>query len=88
MNTGPLTIRVECYAGYRGEQTPRRFFIGDRGIEVVDVIDRWIDPDYRYIKVRGDDDGIYILRYDVKTVLWELTMFDSGTQHSNRLSST
>jgi len=26
MNTNPLTIRVECYAGYQGEETPRRFF--------------------------------------------------------------
>ena len=25
MNTDPLTIRVECYAGYQEEETPRRF---------------------------------------------------------------
>ena len=27
-------IQVECYAGYRAEETPRRFFIGHREIEV------------------------------------------------------
>ena len=34
MNTDPLTIRVECYAGYQEEETPRRFFMGDKSIEI------------------------------------------------------
>jgi hypothetical protein len=29
MNTDPLTIRVECYAVYQGEETPRHFFMGE-----------------------------------------------------------
>lgn len=88
MKTDPLTIRVECYAGYRGEETPRRFFIGDRVIEIIDVIDRWLDPDHRYFKVRGDDNGIYILRHDEQSLLWELTLFDSGAQDYRSLLST
>jgi hypothetical protein len=47
MNTDPLTIRVECcYAGYRGEETPRRF-LGDKSIEIEEVIDRWLALEYR-----------------------------------------
>ncbi len=72
----PMNIRVECYAGYRGEETPRRFFIGDRAVEVIDVIDRWLAPDHRYFKVGGGDGAVYILRHDVGSERWELTMFD------------
>lgn len=69
----PLTIHVECHAGYRGEETPRRFRIGDRAVEVVEVIDRWLAPDHRYFKLRGDDGAIYILRHDPDAGPWELT---------------
>lgn len=77
MNQEFLTLHVECHAGYRGEETPRRFHIGTRNIEVIEVIDRWISPDHRYFKVLGNDEGIYILRYDTSSNRWELTMFDA-----------
>ncbi len=77
MNQESLTLRVECHAGYRAEETPRRFHIGSRTIEVIDVIDRWISPDQRYFKVLGNDEGVYILRYDISTNRWELTLFDA-----------
>ena len=84
----PLSIIVNCYAGYRGEETPRSFTLSGRRVEVVDVVDRWIAPDHRYFKVRGDDGAIYILRHDEILQKWELTMFDSGTHKNGRLSST
>lgn len=74
----PFPLRVECYAGYRGEETPRRFFLGRRAIEVSEVLDRWLAPDHRYFKVRGDDGGLYILRQEMTTLRWELTLFDHG----------
>ncbi len=72
-----LAIRVECYAGHRGEESPRRFRIGRRQIEVREIIDRWLAPDHRYFKVRGDDGAIYVLRHAVAEDVWELTLFDS-----------
>jgi hypothetical protein len=77
MSEDPLELRVECYAGYRGEETPRRFYIGRRGIEILEVVDRWLAPEYRYFKVMGDDGGTYILRHDVGSNRWELTLFDA-----------
>jgi len=77
MTRDSLSLRVECYAGYRGEETPRRFTIGTRGIEVLEVIDQWLAPDHRYFKVKCDDDGIYILRHDVASGRWELTLYDA-----------
>ena len=35
-------------------------------------------PDYRYIKARGTDGGLYILRFDKRQAEWELTMFKSA----------
>lgn len=81
-------MKVECYAGYRGAETPRRFYLGKRCIEVVDVLDRWLDPEYRYFKLRGDDNGIYILRHSVSEDSWEMTLYNSGTDNSSRLAST
>lgn len=72
-------IRVECYAGHRGNETPRRFYLGRREIEVRQIMDRWIAPDHRYFKVSGDDGGTYILRCDGLSDRWELTLYDSGS---------
>jgi hypothetical protein len=84
----PATIRVECYAGHRADVAPVRFFIGQRAIEVSEIIDRWLDPAHSHFKVRGDDDGIYILRYGRDTDTWDMILFDSGTREETRLSST
>jgi hypothetical protein len=70
-----LTVTVECYAGHRGEQTPRALILGDRRIAVVEVVDAWLAPDYRYFKLRGDDGNTYLVRHDERSNSWELTMF-------------
>jgi hypothetical protein len=81
-------IRVECHAGYRAEESPRCFFLGARAIAVTEVIDRWLDPEHSYFKVRGDDGGIYILRHDHGRGLWQMLLFSSGSHAGTRLSST
>ncbi len=88
MTTNSLTILVECFAGYQGEETPRRFFIGDKCIEIEEVIDRWLAPEYSYFKVRDGENDIYILRHDEIVHRWEMTMFQSGKYGGNPLSST
>ncbi len=67
-----LPVRVECYAGSRGEETPRRFHAGGGVVEVVEVAERWLAPEYRYFKVRGDDEATYILRHDQFADHWDL----------------
>ena len=68
---------MECYAGYRGEETPVRFRLGDRLVEVDEILDRWLAPAHRYFKVLTVD-GIYILRNDIVSEIWELTLFGRG----------
>jgi hypothetical protein len=77
-----LRIAVECYAGYKGEETPRTIVLGGRRITVADVIDCWLAPDHRYFKIRGDDDHLYIIRQDVESGDWMLTMFERGSARS------
>jgi hypothetical protein len=70
-----LRVDVECYAGHRGEQTPRMLILGDRRIVVAEVVDAWLAPDYRYFKLRGSDGDTYLVRHDERSDTWELTMF-------------
>jgi hypothetical protein len=88
MKNNKLVVTVECYSGYRDEESPQRFNMGRRTVEVSEILDRWLDPTHRYFKVRGDDNAVYILRHDAITGLWELTLFDSGKIETSRLSST
>jgi hypothetical protein len=70
-----IPVRVECYAGHRGEETPRTIEIADRRIDVAEVVDRWLAPDHRYFKIQSSDGDTYIVRHDVSSGSWELTMF-------------
>lgn len=81
-NKAPLQVKVSCYAGYRADERPERFFIGEHGYEVSEIIDQWYGPDYRYFKLRTEDGGIYILRHSEKNDCWDLTLFDSDSSHS------
>ncbi|MBW2356736.1 MAG: hypothetical protein JRF23_08250 [Deltaproteobacteria bacterium] len=74
-----MEIQVQCHAGYRGEETPRAFRLGDRQVAVAAVLDRWLAPDHRYFKVAGDDGGIYILRHDPAQDRWEMTLFQASS---------
>ncbi len=71
-------LRVECYAGHRGEETPRALILGDRRVGVVEILDRWLAPDHRYFRLKGDDGDVYMVRYDVAAEVWELTLFERG----------
>ena len=70
-----LTVGVECYAGHRGEQTPRTLILGDRRFAVAEVLAAWLAPDYRYFKLKGADGKTYLVRHDERADIWELTMF-------------
>ena len=45
-----MKIRVQCYAGCRGDETPRRLFFGERSIEVIAVIEGKGDSDILALK--------------------------------------
>ena len=72
-----MRIQVEDYADDIGS-TVRRFHWDERRVGIVDIIDQWYGPDYRYLKVKGDDGGVYILRCDEIRNEWTLVMFASA----------
>jgi hypothetical protein len=70
-----MELQVDCHAGHRGEETPRRLDLGGRRVEVVEVIDRWYGPDHRYFKLLGADGAVYLVRHDETADRWELRLF-------------
>ena len=58
-----MELQVECYAGYKGDQRPRLFFMDGRKFEVRVLLDTWYGPDDEYFRVLADDGNIYILRH-------------------------
>jgi hypothetical protein len=70
-----MPIRVECYAGYRGEQEPLAFWVGERRVAVRVVVDRWFAPTHRWFRVDADDGNLYVLRQDETSGEWEIVAF-------------
>jgi hypothetical protein len=79
-----MKLHVECYAGYRGEQEPRAFALGERRLEVCSIIDRWLAPDHRYFKVAASDGDTYVLRHDEPSGEWTLGAFRKGRDGGNQ----
>lgn len=71
-------IHVETADDARGVLQVQAFSLGSRRIAVRQVIDRWPGADHVYIKLIGDDDGLYILRRDAVTARWEMTLFQDS----------
>ncbi len=68
-----IAVAVDCYAGARGEETPRRFTVESQVVEIRTVVEQWRTPDHRYFKVRTAASEIYTLRQDVRSGVWALT---------------
>lgn len=70
-----IPVKVNCYAGYRGEQEPRELEMGGNTIVVESILDRWLSPYHRYFKLAGSDECEYIIRYDENTQAWEMVYY-------------
>jgi hypothetical protein len=76
-----MRIRVEhSRAGAEGLS---RFMLGERIIEIDDLLDRWYGERVDYFRVRGGDGHLYVLKHVRCDDCWELTSFtrreSSGT---------
>jgi hypothetical protein len=83
-----MQIHVDCYAGYRGEETPRNIKMADYTTEVIEVLDRWLAPDHRYFKLLGGDGATYIIRHDSVSGRWELVFYQAAelkTENESRI---
>jgi hypothetical protein len=75
----PILIEIECHAGYKADETPRRFRFEQNWIEVEEVVDRWQQverlpkwPRADYFKVQAGDGRLYLLKHDLDASQWLL----------------
>ncbi len=58
-------VAVQCYAGYKGEQRPQRFLLGEHWLEVEEILKEWREPAAVFFRVRASDGRIYVLKRGV-----------------------
>lgn len=80
MRMAKIPIKVNCYSGFKGEERPVSFIIGEKTFQVVELLDTWYGEGHDYYKVSADDRAVYIIRYDREMDEWELTMMESGKE--------
>jgi len=69
--------KVITYSGYRADEMPLSFVMGNNKLKVNRIIDRWRDMDCYYFKIEGSDGAIYILRHNFEEDYWELTFYNA-----------
>lgn len=72
-----MKIKVNAYSGYKANERPLSFTMGDRLFRVEKTLDHWCGEDHDYFKLKADDGCIYIIRYEREKDEWELTMMES-----------
>ncbi len=75
---GKTLIKVETYSGYKADERPLSFTIGNKVLKVEDVFDRWYGEGKDYFKLKADDGYSYIIRHDRNTDEWDLVMMEAG----------
>jgi hypothetical protein len=71
-----MRMQIESHADLRA--APRSLFRGERRIDIIEIVDQWYGPGYRYVKVRTYDNSLYILLFDEIRDQWELIMFSAA----------
>jgi len=69
------TVRVECYAGYKGDERPVRLYLGGRALEILSVEDRWYSPGETFFRVVVKGGDRYVLRHLEAQDTWCLSAY-------------
>jgi hypothetical protein len=65
-------VRVECYSGYKADESPRKLVFAARTLDIVDIEDRWYSPGATYFRVRVTGGDRYVLRHLEAQDVWSL----------------
>jgi hypothetical protein len=71
-------IRVETYSGFKTDQRPVTFVLGQRTYRVLNVEDQWYGPSAMHFRVRADDGNVYVLCHHEAEQRWTLDAFRSA----------
>ncbi|MBX5496715.1 MAG: hypothetical protein IRZ15_15375 [Bryobacteraceae bacterium] len=72
-----MRIKVESYSGYKADQRPLRFYLGEQVLNVEEVLDQWYSPDDTWFRVQASDGNVYILKHSFREEepAWTLEAF-------------
>jgi len=73
-----VNVVVECRAGYKADERPVRFRLGEQVLQVEEVEDRWYSPGETFFRVRVSGGDRYVLRHQEAQDTWSLEGFRSG----------
>jgi len=62
--------RVWTYSGYKANERPVRFRLGEKELAVRKIVDRWYGEKHDYFKVVADDAKVYLLKRDREADVW------------------
>ena len=72
-------IQVECYSGYKAEESPRAFIHSGRRYEIAEILDRWYEGDldptalrHDYFKVKTTEGEVFLIRHTPRFQSWTL----------------
>ena len=72
-----MEVRVETTTAPRDEPMLRRLWLGDRVVELSELLDRWPGADHTYVKMLAETGAIFILRHDRLRDVWELILYQA-----------
>ena len=72
-----MRVQVEAQVDNLGT-SPRSLYRGKRRIDIIEIVDQWYGPGYRYVKVKAHDNSVYILRFDEVCDRGDLIMFSAA----------
>jgi hypothetical protein len=67
-----MKISVQSYSGYKADERPIKFFIGERPLFIESIEDQWRGTDAVYFRVHADDGRMYVLRHSETADEWTL----------------
>jgi len=82
-----VKIKVESMSDAKGQETPSRFMLGIRTIEIQAVADRWYGEQACYFRVLGSDENSYILKGPLEDGSWELVSFTHKDSRGTEIES-
>jgi hypothetical protein len=67
-------VQVICYSGHAADVEPRAVVVDGRRLAVVAIERRWREPEARFFTVRLTDGTKSVLRQDVTSGDWTMTL--------------
>lgn len=76
-----IPIQVECHAGYKADEYPRKFTWDRSEFEIKEILDRWYEGynntssnTVNYYRVKTDLKGSFLLKHEIKNDQWFLVV--------------